>query len=79
MNRYRLEEYWLTIYTRTLRHRSEDLALLQTLRFAAFRQMLEPPVWDGAQTIIEGRPRRGAGHRLQALGFTPSDAKCAEA
>lgn len=76
MNRYHLDGDWLTIRTRTLTHRSEDLALLQTLRIAAFRQMLEPPLWDGVQTVIEGRPRHGAGHRLQALGFVPVDAKC---
>ena len=60
---------WLIIHTRCLRHRSEDVALLQTLRSCVFRQMLEPTIWDGTKTIIEGRPMVGAQHRLKALGF----------
>ncbi len=60
---------WLIIYTRCLRHRSEDIALIQTLRSVVFRQMLEPVMWNGKNTIIEGRPMIGARHRLEALGF----------
>ena len=53
-----------------LRDEWEDVALLQTLRSGVFRQMLEPPAWrDGARTVVEGRPRVGAEHRLQSLGF----------
>ena len=75
MNRYRVDDEWITVYTRALRHRSEDIALLQTLRSVVFRQMLEPPLWDGACTVIEGRRRVGAEHRLQALGFAVDDGK----
>ena len=70
MNRFWIDDAgWLTIHTRTLRHITEDIALLQTLRSVVFRQMLEPPTWDGAHTIIEGRPMAGSKERLRALGF----------
>ena len=69
---------WLIIHTRCLRHRSEDVALLQTLRSVVFRQMLEPPMWDGKNTIIEGRPMVGAQHRLKDLGFKMRHFSCEE-
>ena len=69
MNYFKMQTDWLTIRTRCLKHVSEDIALLQTLRSVIFRQMLEPPLWDGTNTIIEGRPMKGASHRLEALGF----------
>lgn len=70
MNRFWVDNTgWLTIHTRTLRCITEDIALLQTLRSVVFRQMLEPPTWDGTQTIIEGRPMKGSKERLKALGF----------
>ena len=71
MNRFVVDHDWLTVRTRPLRHRPEDIALLQTLRSVVFRQMLEPPLWDGTCTVIEGRCMTGAAHRLQALGFQP--------
>lgn len=69
MDCYRIGPDWVTVHTRILVHRSEDVALLKTLRSAVFRQMLEPPAWDGTRTVLEGRPRVGAEHRLQSLGF----------
>ena len=69
MECYHAGSDWITVHSRILTHRSEDVALLQTLRSAVFRQLLEPPVWDGTRTILEGRPRVGAEYRLQSLGF----------
>ena len=73
MNRYSAEENWITIHTRMLTRRSEDVALVQTLRSVVFRQMLEPFLSNGTESIIEGRPKVGAEHRLQSLGFHPEE------
>ena len=69
MNEYSINQDWLIIRTRTLRHRSEDIAFLQTMRSVVFTQMLEPPTWDGTHTIIEGRPQRTAEYELDRLGL----------
>ena len=69
INSYILDSNWLVIRTRALRHRSEDVALLHTLRMVAFDQILEPPLWDGTCTIIEGRPTKAAERELDRLGF----------
>lgn len=69
MPSYTLAPTWLVVRTHTLHHRSEDVALLHTLRSVAFAQMLEPPLWDGTHTLIEGRPRAAAAEALDALGF----------
>lgn len=60
---------WAIIHTRVLKCISEDIAMLQTLRSVVFRQMLEPPLWNGTHTIIEGRLMLGGKSRLEALGF----------
>lgn len=57
---------WLVIRTR--RHPSEDCELLSLFRSVVFRQMRDP-LWDGRNTIIEGRRMTGAEHRLESLGL----------
>lgn len=69
MGTFRVEADWLTVHARVLRHVPEDTVLLQTLRTAVFRQMLEPPTRERTRTIVEGRPMVGAQHRLKSLGF----------
>ena len=60
---------WIRVHVKkTLRHRKEDYALVSLLRGCAFRQMLEPPLWDGTYTILEGKKRHGAEERLADLG-----------
>ena len=72
MDTYTIRNGWLVLRTRPLRLHTlglEDAALLQTLRAGVFRQMLEPPTYDGTHTLVEGRPMTGAAHRLDSLGF----------
>ena len=71
MNQFSSDGEWLTIQTHVLRHCLADTETLRLLRSVVFHQMLEPPLFDGRYTVIEGRMARGAEKRLVALGFRP--------
>lgn len=74
MSSYEIGDAWLKIaIDKPIRHTEEDVTLMQLLRCRAFRQMLEPPLWDGLCTILEGRPMLGAEECLRVLGFEKTE------
>ena len=72
MSHYIIDKDWLTIKMRkALRHKECDIILLNLFRSVIFKQMLEPPIWDGTYTIIEGRYIIGTEVRLHSLDVFP--------
>lgn len=72
MSHYTVKEGWLTIkIKKVLRHDEHGTILVNLVRSSMFKQMLEPPLWDGEYTVIEGRKRFGAEQRLKDLDIPP--------
>jgi hypothetical protein len=59
---------WLVVRLgKVLRHTEDDIALVNMFRSLVFRQMLEPPVWDGEDTVLEGRKTTDAELQLERI------------
>ena len=71
MSHYILDDQWLIIKIDKPLHTEADIVLLSLIRSLIFRQMLEPPRWDGTYTVIEGRYMLGAERRLKEVGIHP--------
>lgn len=63
-----IDGQWLIIKIgKALRHTEEDIALVNIIRSTIFRQMLEPPLWNGQYTVLEGRIMTGGERRLKDI------------
>jgi hypothetical protein len=72
MSHYAVKEDWLTLkIKRALRHDEYGTNFIGLVRSSIFIQMLEPPLWDGEYTILEGRKRFRAEQRLKDLDIPP--------
>jgi len=72
MSHYTVKEDWLTVkIKKALRHDEYDSNFVNLVRSSMFRQMLEPPLWDGEYTVIEGKKCSGAEQSLKNLDIPP--------